>query len=119
MGWRERLQLEDEQIEPILARLRHCIQCFEKRCGDLTLACAGEQWGKQKIAIGSAPADMAPHQFEPKHGSAKSASRASTTKGGVYSPGAAKRSFSHVKQLRGSAVRLICSTCQHTVTSDW
>merc|ERR1712232_1085516 len=44
--WRSDLQLEDHQIEPILAHLRSLMQAFENAHISLHEVCAEKQWRK-------------------------------------------------------------------------
>lgn len=117
--WRDRLQLEDAQLEPILARMRYFIQRFESRHGDLHFACAGKQWAKLKVAVASTSAESIPLQQTPRLGPTAKQPNASTTKGGCYTPNEGIRSLPFVKQRAGCSVILFCKTCQRSITSDW
>merc|ERR1712129_194667 len=110
--WRDVLQFEDQQIEPVLEHLRHCIQRFEEQHGDVHSACAGKQWAKLKIALRFAAADS-PFMERKKQGSRP------TTKGGVYNPIQLVRCLRRVKQVKDRAMKLVCMACQHSITSDW
>lgn len=131
--WRSRLQLEDEQLEPVLARVHYYIQRFEKRHGELLLARGGKQWAKLKSAIGNTsmplqqPSEVGPTAnpqcssifFTSAKKPCGTGNGSSTTKGGIYTPNERIRSFPVVKQRSDCVVRLFCSTCQHSITSDW
>lgn len=118
--WRDRLQLEDEQIEPILSHVRYCIQRFEEQHGDVHAASAGRQWVRLKTALGCAAAGPAASQGRKQAGRAtRKRGGKRTTSGGVYNPSQLVRSLRCVKQVVGGAMKLFCATCHHSITSDW
>jgi len=118
--WRGRLRLEDEQIEPVLARMRYFIERFENRHGDLNLACEGRQWTKLKAAVGSTSTEPVTLLQPASCGQAAGKKRRMRTSSeGCYTPSERIRAFPCVKHRTSCAVRLFCATCQRSIVSDW
>eukprot|EP00928_Gymnodinium_smaydae_P025291 TRINITY_DN20198_c0_g3_i1.p1 TRINITY_DN20198_c0_g3~~TRINITY_DN20198_c0_g3_i1.p1 ORF type:complete len:493 (-),score=45.56 TRINITY_DN20198_c0_g3_i1:296-1774(-) len=132
--WRERLQLEDAQIEPVLSHLKYYIDSFEHGHLDVEYACAGKQWSKLKAAVGlledvvspstttvaPGPGHAASQRVEPKQETLTESKRSQASyRDGIYQPPAKVLALPTIEHDPDNPKVLKCTLCAFTMTSSW
>eukprot|EP00928_Gymnodinium_smaydae_P044691 TRINITY_DN29810_c0_g1_i1.p1 TRINITY_DN29810_c0_g1~~TRINITY_DN29810_c0_g1_i1.p1 ORF type:complete len:460 (+),score=54.45 TRINITY_DN29810_c0_g1_i1:33-1382(+) len=113
--WRMDLELEDDQIEPVLQLIRKVTAIFVEKHGDVRLACAGGQWMRLGEVVGIAGET----QQKGRHSSyKKQASVKATINGGTYTPSDRVQRLRYVKRL-DEVVVLRCTKCGYELRSQW
>jgi len=110
IAWREALNLEDVQIEPIITFLRHIIDAFETRHGGMERARASTQWQQLKAVIGPSEPCNSPETGADFEGGAE---------GEYWEPTADIQSLSTVSLAHLAKIQFSCANCAFKIVTDW
>eukprot|EP00928_Gymnodinium_smaydae_P046845 TRINITY_DN31229_c0_g1_i1.p1 TRINITY_DN31229_c0_g1~~TRINITY_DN31229_c0_g1_i1.p1 ORF type:complete len:478 (+),score=41.63 TRINITY_DN31229_c0_g1_i1:177-1436(+) len=125
LTWRSQLQLEDEQIDPLLSRVGAFISHFEKmHSSDIRQACSWRQW-KKLYAASASSSDDGIDAVGTSDGKSAAGQRhhvrqgKASAKDGVYTPSASRKRLKYVEHRPSEEFTVRYGTCGHEIKSAW